>query len=216
MERSTAYFDVGRRDLGTVLELDTFADLVGPGLRVVTGLAEVLCQVRDQLLAALPWNGLEHHQAARVGPHEVPRVAVVGVPRVDRVGPVAGLAELDDAALGGRRLVDAVQGCVELGCRPSRSCHLRPSLHPRRRHQGPARQQRRARSALWFACSSCPVTAFLLHGLFYGLGAASLCGACQRPPFGSRASRSPSPRRLKDKTVAKIARPGQSMKCGVV
>ena len=123
--------DVLARDRRAVLELDARAQLVGPGLGVVAGHTEGLGEVGHERGAVLAGRGLEHHQRAAVEPHEVPRVGVVGVGRVERV-PVAGV-----------RHPDACHPSAWKGCalRSRRWCRRRCRCHcpPRRRRCLPHR-----------------------------------------------------------------------------
>ena len=108
--------DVLRRDDGAVLELDALADLVGPGLGAVTGHAEGLGQVGNELGTRCARRRLEHHERAAVVADEVPRVAVVGVRGVERV-PVAAVRHVQRAALVGGRVEDLADARVETGRR---------------------------------------------------------------------------------------------------
>jgi hypothetical protein len=105
---------VGGRDLLPVLVLHALAQLVGPGLPVLARLAEAFGEVGHQLVAGRARRHLEGEQRTAVETREVPGVAVVGLARVEGV-PVAGVGELQRAALGFGGVDHAVEPGVEGG-----------------------------------------------------------------------------------------------------
>ena len=110
-----------------------------------------------------------------------------------------GLTTLVDAALKAAR--------AGLGARPL----LVTQGRRHRRQPAAVRPKRPRRPGLWLARIS--IGSLRIPSLVVG---GHPDGDSYRLARGSRASRSPSPKRLKAKTVTKMAMPGQNMKCGCV
>ena len=114
--------NVGRGDLGAVVELDALTQFVGPGLGVAARLARAFGEIRHQLVALLARGRFEHHERAAVQPREIPRVGVVGLASVKGV-PVTFVCKLQSAALLVRGIDNAGGSSVKaaragLGGRP--------------------------------------------------------------------------------------------------